>query len=507
MTNVTIVGGGLAGMTAALRLLERGCRVSLFEAEARLGGKAGANKHGDDYDEHGYHIFPAWYLNIWRLVDQLDMRDNFVDCTDFEQLDAGEFPRFKTLRNLTSVAHFWENLRSGVMPTPEMFLFFYSTLDLMSQPYSYRRFLDQIAVSGFIRSRFYKTERVARQHQELMLKGISVPTYFVSAMTMRHAMRYWIRHPNPMYRILRGNLQELFIDPIRQELEKLGCDIHTSMRLERIGVEDQRISRLRFLDEEDRSRREVEVDNVVMAIPAEKLAALIDDDVYAAAPSLAKVRYLRARPMAALNVYFKRKITGIPNDHVNLVDSEFGLSFIDVSQRWKGYDATVLNAIASDFTALETLSPGKAIEAMIREMGQYVPAIAEAEIERTDFQPHLDEPLFMNDVGAWHYRLESLPEEGEREIELTNLYPAGDHCRSYVDLVCMEGAVTTGLKAAEALRREAGIASPVEILEAKTHPTWLFVLGKYALLPAAALAKLATSFAGTENVSSPGHQK
>jgi uncharacterized protein with NAD-binding domain and iron-sulfur cluster len=69
MTEVTIVGGGLAGMIAALRLAERGCSISIFEASARLGGKAGSTKNGDDYDDHGYHIFPMWYLNIWRLVE------------------------------------------------------------------------------------------------------------------------------------------------------------------------------------------------------------------------------------------------------------------------------------------------------------------------------------------------------------------------------------------------------------------------------------------------------
>ncbi len=66
-------------MTAALRLLERGCHVSLYEASARLGGKAGANKNGDDYDEHGYHIFPAWYLNTWRLLDEL-VHDQATFC-------------------------------------------------------------------------------------------------------------------------------------------------------------------------------------------------------------------------------------------------------------------------------------------------------------------------------------------------------------------------------------------------------------------------------------------
>jgi protoporphyrinogen oxidase len=123
-----------------------------------------------------------------------------------------------------------------------------------------------------------------------MLKGISVPTYFVFAMTMRNAMRYWIRYPDPMYRILRGNLQQLSIDPIRRKLEELGCDIRTSVRLERMGVEGLRIFRLSFVNEEAQCRHDVEVDNVVMAIPAEKLAALIDD-VYAASPSLVFTLY------------------------------------------------------------------------------------------------------------------------------------------------------------------------------------------------------------------------
>jgi uncharacterized protein with NAD-binding domain and iron-sulfur cluster len=69
MSEVTVVGGGLAGMVTALRLLERGYEVSLYESNTRLGGKAGANKNGGDYNDHGYHIFPAWYVNTWQLEE------------------------------------------------------------------------------------------------------------------------------------------------------------------------------------------------------------------------------------------------------------------------------------------------------------------------------------------------------------------------------------------------------------------------------------------------------
>ena len=100
-----------------------------------------------------------------------------------------------------------------MLSLPEMFLFLYAALDLISQRYSYRAPLDQLTITGFLRSRFYRTEAVATQFGDLMLKGISVPAHEVSAMTMWNVMRYWFRSPFPMQRILKGNLQDLWINP------------------------------------------------------------------------------------------------------------------------------------------------------------------------------------------------------------------------------------------------------------------------------------------------------
>ena len=46
--HVIVVGGGVAGMTAAHRLLERGHDVTLLEANAYLGGKLGAHRDRDE---------------------------------------------------------------------------------------------------------------------------------------------------------------------------------------------------------------------------------------------------------------------------------------------------------------------------------------------------------------------------------------------------------------------------------------------------------------------------
>jgi len=232
--------------------------------------------------------------------------------------------------------------------------------------------------------------------------------------------------------------------------------------------------------------RPVEV--FVLAIPPERVAKLLDDDdLYDAAPSLSRVLSLHAQPMAAFDIYFTRKLPYLPREHVFLTESKFGLSFIDVSRTWPDNDASVLQVIASDFIPLQTRSTDKAAERIIDELGKYLP------FEITDIkgyvsQPHLKEPLFINDEGAWHYR-PKVREEDELTQELTNLYMAGDYCRVPVDLASMEAAISSGLQAAAAI-----VGQPLE--EARRIPPEyserLLILAKRVLTPVAALAKLAT---------------
>src|SRR5439155_23803482 len=250
------------------------------------------------------------------------------------------------------------------------------------------------------------------------------------------------------------DLQSLWIEPIRRKLESLGVSIHLGRCLTRLEVEGGRVSRLHFAHAAGQDFG-VAAQNVLLAVPVEKVVHLVDDRVYASAPALNDLRYLRARAMAAFNVYFKKRIDGMPSDHVNLLNSRYGISFIDVSQSWPGQTGTVLNLIASDFTDLEMLSPRVAVAALMNDLRRYLPSFGPEEIERVTFQSHVKQPLFMNDVGGWAYRPDA-------KTQLKNLYLAGDFARSHIDLVSMEGAISTGLRAAEAIRRDLSLSPPVE---------------------------------------------
>ncbi|MEV4119316.1 FAD-dependent oxidoreductase [Micromonospora sp. NPDC049645] len=70
-TTALVVGGGIAGMSAAVVLAERGVAVTVLEAAPTLGGRLGAWAEpladGAQRNEHGFHAFFRQYYN-WRSI-------------------------------------------------------------------------------------------------------------------------------------------------------------------------------------------------------------------------------------------------------------------------------------------------------------------------------------------------------------------------------------------------------------------------------------------------------
>ncbi|MFI2733784.1 hydroxysqualene dehydroxylase HpnE [Streptomyces sp. NPDC018711] len=84
-SSAVVVGGGLAGITAALQLAESGVRVTLLEGRPRLGGLAFSFRRGDLTVDNGQHVYLRcctayrWFLDrvdgaaLAPLQDRLDV--------------------------------------------------------------------------------------------------------------------------------------------------------------------------------------------------------------------------------------------------------------------------------------------------------------------------------------------------------------------------------------------------------------------------------------------------
>jgi hypothetical protein len=245
-------------------------------------------------------------------------------------------------------------------------------------------------------------------------------------------------------------------------------------------------------------------DYVVLAVPPSRVAALVlapAADEYKVIRlrtgeflELAKIPRLRGAPMASLDLRFKKKIEGIPKEHVTLVGSRFDLSFIDNSQVWPGIDTTLLNVVAASAAELGQLNAGEAAALIVMELMNFIPFDPSQDIdwELCHFQPNVGDALFLNDVGSEQWRPTA-------KTPFPNLFLAGDYCQTFVDVVTLEGAVVSGLEAARQLQAQAMAdgrwsasdrrARPIEIIVPESPPTENILALKLLLAPWAAAAK------------------
>lgn len=89
---IVVVGGGIAGVCAALHMAERGLPVTLLERNGTsVGGRVAAypdatvQHHGERWRfpmEHGIHGWWRQYRNFLALIERLDLSDRLIDAYD-----------------------------------------------------------------------------------------------------------------------------------------------------------------------------------------------------------------------------------------------------------------------------------------------------------------------------------------------------------------------------------------------------------------------------------------
>ena len=68
---IAIIGGGYAGMAAAVTLAERGIPVTVFESAKQLGGRARGVTHQDTQLDNGQHLLLGCYRETLALIEQV----------------------------------------------------------------------------------------------------------------------------------------------------------------------------------------------------------------------------------------------------------------------------------------------------------------------------------------------------------------------------------------------------------------------------------------------------
>jgi hypothetical protein len=511
---VTVAGGGLAGITAALRLAERGYRVKLYEQKSMLGGDIASRPAADGVDLDVYpHMFLGWYHNFWRLLQDAggaDRSERFLPFSGVKQLRRGEYPKFTGITDTYSPRHLLQNLFSGVGPPADMFVFWYANIDLLAERLNPTMLLDDVSVTGFLHARPYMTERAAMACDSFITMVWAIPSYLASAEDYRTYLSYSVADYTPAFWLANGSALEQIIGPLTAALEEKGVEIVRSVQITSVSCTDGRVTEvgLQHTEFDPHSYTWVgegdswteEVDELVLAVTPGALSSLIRTGgpghrVVEAAPKLAEASRLRSQAIPILHLYFTRKLKPIPPEPVGLFDSRLALAFTDISQTWAGVtdfaDHTVLSLSASDPYALPGTGAYDDAFAMVLELAEYLdfdPGTAWGESsdidwERTRYDSNTDAQLFVNETGIDVWR----PKASCAGV--SNLSFAGNFTANRIGMMTVESAVASGLDAARVIVERHGIGAPVEIIEPEAGFDPLYVWLRYACAPYAAAAK------------------
>jgi isorenieratene synthase len=163
---VAVVGGGIAGLTAATALAERGAEVELFEREAYWGGRVGGwtTRLPDGSTagmSRGFHAFFRQYYNLRALLGRAGVE--LLPVTDYPLLDEhGHTDTFRGLPRTPPWNAIGFALRSPTFTLPEL-----RKVDLraalslvdVSVPGSYERLDGETAAAFLARVRFPEAAR------------------------------------------------------------------------------------------------------------------------------------------------------------------------------------------------------------------------------------------------------------------------------------------------------------------------------------------------------------
>jgi phytoene dehydrogenase-like protein len=258
--SIHVVGGGIAGLSAALTAARRGCAVSLYEAASQLGGRcrtiAGEGAFAHD---NGTHVLFTANRRALCFLDAIGARQNWIEP------EPEGLPVWDARRG--SLA------RVGLSP--------WSWRDPALRP-------DGLALSGLLRLlrlAFPIVERpvgavagadpLARSLIEpLTVAILNTPMAHASSKRFARALRRLAMPGAARLLVARRGLDADMIRPAVDALLLRGGSVHGGRRLRALAVGDGRVSGLVFSDGTIPVQRD---DRVVLALPPAELARILPE--------------------------------------------------------------------------------------------------------------------------------------------------------------------------------------------------------------------------------------
>jgi len=498
--SVAVLGGGVAGLSAAHELAERGYDVTVYEKKDMFGGKARSLSvpntatagRKDLPGEHGFRFFPRFYKHLPDTMMRIpfpgngSVFKNLVNATRIEVARSGNVPLVLTAR-IPQDPQDWavalHTMFTGIGVPDDEVLFFVDRLLVLLTSCPERRLAEYEKIPWWT---FVGAETRSKEYQTLLAEGLTRSLVAMRAEDgstrtvgyMLLQLLFGLLTTGGFDRLLTGPTNEVWLSPWVSYLKQRGVTMNSGVTVQKFlagssGVTSVSVGR-------NGQTQEVTADYYIAAMPVEMMAGLVTDELKQLAPSLAALNQLPTRWMNGIQFYFSQDVP-LDYGHTLYADSPWALTSISQKQFWQqanlanygdGRVAGLLSVDISDWDAVGILVGKSATQCTAEEIKNEVWAelkahlnVGGARVLRDDsllswfLDPDIQfpnpssatnaEPLMINKAGTWQYRPEAT-------TEIPNLFLASDYVRTFTDIACMEAANEAARRAVNGILAHSG---------------------------------------------------
>lgn len=448
--DVIVIGGGIAGLCAAVALSAEGLRVIVLERDAVLGGRARTviDSESGDPLPIGPHVFLEDYTNLRTLLEQIGTHERVV-WEPQPRLAVVEGRRVQEgrLDRAPPPLHFLPVLRQ--LPdhsTRELLANLPALLLALQADERDVALLDELDAAQALR-RLGVPPQSQRTLWSFMARNIlNVPLERCSAGALFRFCRFLLSRPAPRFGFPDRGLGDVFAPAAKRAIERAGGEVLCGVHVERILTDGQSLQGVRL------AHGSLRAPCVIAATPADALLRLLPAHVMQARPALAALGEFQPVPYLSVFLWFDRKLTGRRFWARSFRDADFGSDFYDLSNIYRGYEQrpSLVATNVIDSARVDALPDAAIVERVRAELAELLPDarrdhLLRAVVHRIPMAIHAPRP------GTERRR----PAAGAAGVD--GLILAGDWTQTGLPS-CMESAALSGWRAAEQALARSGRA-------------------------------------------------
>jgi squalene-associated FAD-dependent desaturase len=439
---IAIVGGGLAGLAAAVALAGRGFELHLYEARRRLGGRATSfyDSESGEWIDHCQHVSMGCCTNLADFCRRTGLGDFFRrDKTLYFFGPDGRCYRLAASNWLPAPAHLAPALlQLRYLPLADRISIARTMLRLATRDVSSDD-ADEPTIGEWLRQQGQSTQAINLFWSVVLVSALGEELDRASLFHARKVFVDGFLSSRTAYEVEvpRIPLAELYGERLETWLTQHGVVLHLGTGVEQIEGNRAGITAIRL---GDGSRHAI--DGVVIAVTWRRVRELFSEPLLRSLPELVGVDQIDSAPITGVHLWFDREITSLP--HAVLVGRLSQWLFNRGRAAVKGSSSIghYYQVVISASRCLAGRDRADVVEEIVRELASIWPITNEARLLRWRMITE-QSAVFSVQPGIDRYR-------SAQQTCISNLALAGDWTHTGWPST-MEGAVRSGYLAAEAI--------------------------------------------------------